>query len=309
MVAAESPTPWRTGAAFQQQLGTSIDIVWSENPIRGALRGLSRSQRVAIVLDRRVNPDQQLEIKLASVPLAAALQKIAENRGLGAALLGSVVYIGPPQAATRIRSLAAQRDEEVRQLHSLAAGRLLHCKRMAWDDFATPRDLLSRLAEEGGITLEGMEQVPHDLWAAGDLPALSWVDRVTLVAIQFDLTFRVAADGRLIQLVSVPQDNLSPQLAKNGLDVPAVAPGGKIGISHLAVQNKPVGAVLEQLAAKLKFELHIDRKALQEAGISLDQRVSIQVENASVDDVLRELLRTTPLGFRHRGTVVEILPK
>ena len=80
-------------------------------------------------------------------------------------------------------------------------------------------------------------------------------------------------------------------------------------ISRLAVKEKPVGSVLEQLAAKLHIELRMDREALQAAGISLDTRVSMEVENATVDDVLRQLLRTTRLTFHHRGNVVEIVPK
>jgi hypothetical protein len=33
------------------------------------------------------------------------------------------------------------------------------------------------------------------------------------------------------------------------------------------------------------------------------------VENATLDDALRGLLRTTPLGYRRHGNVVEIVPK
>jgi hypothetical protein len=75
------------------------------------------------------------------------------------------------------------------------------------------------------------------------------------------------------------------------------------------VREKPLAAVLEQLAVKLNFELRLDRPALRAAGISLDQRVSLEVENATVDDVLRALLRTTPLTYRRHGNLVEVVPR
>ena len=249
------------------------------------------------------------------------------------------------------------REEEVRQLRPAVARRLLHPKRMAWADFASPRDLLKQLAEEGGVELVGGDRVPHDLWAAADLPTLPWVDRVTLIAIQFDLTFRVAPDGRKIELTAVPDTVLLVRSYPSGVNPVSMvarftsrAPGAqvkivgdrvfvrglledheriassstvrsdsprkqpppgtaKLVISRFAVQEKPVGKVLEELAAGLTFELRIDRQALQEAGISLDQRVSVEVKNASLDDALRGLLRTTPLTYRRRGSVVEIVPK
>jgi hypothetical protein len=40
----------------------------------------------------------------------------------------------------------------------------------------------------------------------------------------------------------------------------------------------------------------------------LDQRVSVLVENATVDQLLHELLKSTGLKFQRRQNVVEILP-
>jgi hypothetical protein len=104
----------------------------------------------------------------------------------------------------RLRTLALLRQEDAAGLPEDAEETLSHARPLAWDDFATPRDLLRGLAEASSIRLEGLEQVPHDLWAAADLPALSLVDRFTLVAVQYDLTFRIAADGRSMNLVPVP---------------------------------------------------------------------------------------------------------
>ena len=67
-----------------------------------------------------------------------------------------------------------------------------------------PRELLTHLVEQAGVDLLGGQQVPHDLWAAADLPALTWVDRVTLIVNQFDLTFEVVPGGRSVRLIPVP---------------------------------------------------------------------------------------------------------
>ena len=86
-----------------------------------------------------------------------------------------------------------------------AAKKFFEQKSMAWDDLTTPRELLEKLGSENGIEIAGLEQIPHDLWAAADLPPLELIERLTLIAGQYDLTFEVSADGNRITLVPVPE--------------------------------------------------------------------------------------------------------
>jgi hypothetical protein len=349
---------WLTGAALQKRLADDVDVVWTGNPFRVAVQRLSKAYRVAVLMDRRIDPNQRVDINVASVSLASAIQEIAERRQLAVAQLGPVVYLGPMEAALRLRTLAMLREEEVRQLGPAGSGKFLRRKSLEWPDLATPRDLLEQLAEESGVKIAGMEQVPHDLWAAASLPPLTWIDRVTLITNQFDLTFETSDGGRQIRLTPVPKTVALVRNYPGGSNPAAVArryeslvpdaqvkvvgdrvyvrgrledhdritsplrsvthadrktqspvPGAKVLIRSLTIQEQPVGPVLSQLAAKLKFELRMDRSAIEAAGISLDQRVSMQVENATLDDVLRELLKTTGLTYRHQNGVVEIVPR
>jgi len=348
---------WVTGAALQRQLASPVDIVFGDSPLRQSLSDLSRSQNVAIVTDRRIDPDQRLHVRLTGVPLSEALEEIARERRLGIAQLGPVAYLGPPEPASRIRTLAALRETEARRLGNKAARRFLARASMRWGDFATPRELLAQLAKQAGITIDGLDRVPHDLWAAADLPPMTWIDRVTLIANQFDLTFAIR-DADRIELVAVPnraaivrdypggadpkataerlgallpnaevkvvdqrvsvrarlEDHLritsagrsSPATSKPG---PAATAAASVRISRFAVKDQPLASVLEQLAKKLRFELRLDREALQKAGVSPDHRVSAELENTTLDAILRELLRDTSLDFRHTGNVVEIIPR
>ena len=67
------------------------------------MASLSRAQRVAVLIDRRVDPNQKLDLQLSGVPMDAALQQIADRCGLGVSRLGAVVYLGPPPAADHLR--------------------------------------------------------------------------------------------------------------------------------------------------------------------------------------------------------------
>ncbi|MBN2473884.1 MAG: STN domain-containing protein [Pirellulales bacterium] len=349
------PAQWLAGAALQKQLAQGVDVWWSDNPLRSALDGLSRAQRVAVMIDRRVDPGQRLDLQLKGVPLAAALQQIGEGCGLGVSMFGPVAYFGPPEITSRLRTIAAMRIEEIRGMPPPVQAVFLRPRAMAWDDFATPRELLMQLAKENGLELIGLDRVPHDLWAAADLPPLSLADRLTLIAVQFDLTFRIDSRGSAVELLPVPEsvavvrqypggrqpeataqkyallvpdarikvvgDEIyvkglvedherltSPSHPPRDAEQGSASEVERIRIDKMSVQEIPVGPLLEQLADRLKLDLRIDHAALEAAGLSLERRVSVSIQNATVDELLRAVVQRAGLKYIRRGKVVEISP-
>jgi hypothetical protein len=311
-----------TAAAAGQQLRAPVAVFWSGDPLRRALTQLGAGQGVTVLLDRRVDPEQGVELRVAGAPLEEVLRRVAEAKGLGLAVLGPVVYLGPPHAAALVRPLSQLRSAEAKRLPAQASNALLRLDRLRWDDFATPRALLGRLAQSGGIAVSGLDRVPHDLWAAADLPPLSLVDRLTLIAIQFDLTFEIAPDGASVVLVPIPDDleAVPPGKAAAKTTTPRrtmpahrTAPGRRsVGAAEVRFTQRPtrgpVGVLLVQLAEKLGLELRIDRDAIEAAGISLDQTVSFGVENATADELLEALLAPAGLAFRRTGKVLQVFP-
>ena len=350
-----APSRWLTGTALHGRLDRPASISWKDVPLRESLESLSKTQGVAVLIDRRVDPGGKLTIALDDVPLAEIIGEIAQSRGLGACRLGPVVYFGPPRAAARIRTLAELRRQEAGRLATPMRRKLLKLAPMKWDDFATPRKLLGQLAASGGIEISALEQIPHDLWAAANLPPLSLVDRLTLVVGQFDLTFRISPDGKSVTLVKVPDDVALVRSYPGGQQPQGAAKrwaallpdsqikvvGDKIFVrglledhERIASPHRPqprrvprsggkadsqkrftvreargqLGKMLANLAGWLKLELRIDHRALEQAGISLQQPVSFSVKDATMDELLRAALEPAGLTFHLQGNVLEVVP-
>jgi len=232
--------------------------------------------------------------------------------------LGDIIFFGPRPAAERLPAVAATLTSDIRGLTTAMQRKYLLPKGFAWEDLATPRELLARLGRESELKIGGLERMPHDLWAAADLPPSSLVDRLTLIAIQFDMTFQVSAGGTQLELVALPDMGENPSEGHKRVAAPIAKPKQPaaeppanvkdIRIDRISVKEKPLGPVLKQLAERLHLELRIDQEAIQAAGISLEQRVSVQVENATVDALLLALLKSTRLTFHRHQRVVEIIP-
>lgn len=309
---------WATGPALKRQLAEPVDIYWSNNPLRRAFDSISQAKRTAILIDRRIDPGQKLSVSLKGVPLESALQQIAASRGLELSRLDNVLYLGPAASADRLRAAKAELTADIRQMPKEMQRKLFLRKAIAWDDLSAPRELVERLARENGLKIDRLNLIPHDLWAAADLPPLTLADRLTLIAFQFDLTLKPGTDGKQLDLTPLTVKTAVRPEAKIGVGKSPVQPDKpadarpvdleNLRIDRLVIREKPLGAILEHLAKRLGFELRIDREAIAAAGISLDQRVSIKVENATIDEFLGKLLGDTRLTYHRKGQVVKIMP-
>jgi hypothetical protein len=340
---------WLAGPALRAQLAQPVKLAWSGVPIRKGLADLARSQSVAMLLDRRVDPGLPLDLSLDNVPVELALERIARSQHLGVSWYGPLVYLGPEPAAARLRTLAALRAAEAKSLPAAKRSSFTKTQAWHWDDFAEPRTLVEQLAEEARVDVSGIDKIPHDLWPAADLPPLSWTDRLTLVANEFDLTFRIDDDGRKIELIPVPESvvlersypggrnpqELAERWRREAADAEIKVEGDKVVVrgraeDHealtaakprpqtpaaggtevytLAVRDQPLGPVLEELKQRLGLELHIDEAALKKAEISLDRRVSFNVDKATLDELLAAALKPAGLTFRRRDKAIDIFP-
>jgi hypothetical protein len=312
-VGASDSTAWLTGKPREEQLAEPIGVAWGAAPVRATLDHLARAQRVAVLLDRRVDPSREINLTTDAMPLGSVIGEVARRLGLDVCQYQSVVYLGPPGSATRLKAVATRRHDDARRLPAAAARRVLREKPLRWDDFATPRQVLAELGRSGPVRIEGEDRVPHDLLAAADLPALALVDRLTLLLFQFDLTFEITGDGKGIRIVPLPEDIASMGAPPGRSDQAPPNPDlseppdlTQVRVERMTVESQPLGNVLDQLAKRWKLKLQIDEPSLQRAGKSLDRRVSLRIENATVPELLEALLKPEGLTFRLRDRILEI---
>jgi hypothetical protein len=173
--------------------------------LRDSLRALQQQHRLAIFLDRRVDPSQVLDLDLRDVTLRQALEVIAARKQLGLAWVGSVAYFGPQETGRYLRTLAELRRQDVDKLPAAARKKLRQPSVLTWDHLAIPRDILRGVADQYGVAIENLQRVPHDLWPAGVLSPMTACDQLTLLLVGFGLTFQIDETGNRLQLVPIPK--------------------------------------------------------------------------------------------------------
>ncbi len=317
--AATEPVEWLEGNAFYEQLAEPLGATWSDARLADVAAGLSRTYRTAIVLDRRVDPNQAVTLSVSDRPLIDVLVELARRQKLGLYLLGPIVCLCPADTATGVEAAARARGEEARRLPRSSRRRWSSKASMSWEELGTPAELLLRLAKQGGFEIVNPELLPHDLWAAGNLPKLTLADRLSFILGQFGLTYDISRDAKLIRLVAIPETSAVADWGSVGsaakLRVEKWKAGAKrmqaaarskksrkssgkkvIRIEKFAVEGIELEPLLEQLASQLDLTLELDRKAIESAGISLKQRITVSLERVTPEELFEEVL--SPVGLR-----------
>ena len=330
--------------------------------------GIERAQRVSIVLDRRLDPSSSRSLHVGGETLLRCLQRLAADSDAAATVIGNTAYLGPPGTAAKLRTLVALRRQELFdkrwEIPDSRRTALTHKITFRWRDLDRPADLVGRLAGEYSLAVEGLDEVPHDLWAGAVLPDTSAIEALSLVLAQFDMTFAWIDHGQGVRIEPVPlrvvidkahdpPRGMTPATALSHWkeeipELEARAENGKIIVSGTEellevvdrvrrggrandkmasregikpkplsqqryngkIQNIPASAVLKNLESADKGQLtfEYDRAAFKAAGISLETKVTLELKDAKIEELLKATLDPLGVTFEIHGRTVRLIP-
>lgn len=356
-VSQDERAEYRSGSDFRRELDKPVTVTRSDAELRPMFARLAADRGIAIVIDRRVDPGREIDANLAPSPLLHAIEQIAAQAEAVVSVVGDTVFVGSPESTAKLRTLCVLRAMELDEFGEALGPRdfeLARTHSFAWDDLERPADLLLRVAQRGGLMVEGLELIPHDLWSGGTFVGVTPIEAVSLVLIQFDLTFEWTGAAEGIRLVPAPPQVavtrthavrvIAPATARDLVqerfpDVPveiagrqltatatveqhadiavlsrgddpdedvAVADFGPLARRRftLRVVRQPAGAVLQTLQAN-DVDVQYDAEALAAAGIDLTTKISLDLKQATADELLTALCE--PLGLEYEIQGEQIL--
>jgi len=310
------PSHYRTGHRFTAAVEQPISGSWKGVPLRSILRRVSHESEVSILLDRRVDPEQELRIETGERPLRLAVNEIAQATQLGVTQVGNCLVVAPSTPILRLRTLVALREAELVRKSATSSGLApLRTQKstVAWDDLERPAEIVARIGRQFGVSIVGIEQIPHDLWAGAAIPEATVVEALSLVLNQFDLTFEWLANESGVRLVVVP-DHVSIERSYTLHGKPAAQTlrilhsqiealdartrGNRLVVRGTLEQHEIVAAVIRGSngtpRSKTKPSLPIEKQSfmLQAGGVSLRELfVELKKQGLTIDYDPAELQR------------------
>lgn len=341
--ALAQPTDFFRGQEFQRQMKLPASIFWSQVPLSDAAANLSATRRLAIWVDRRLDPAHSMSFGANSPSLEACLFRLSkERREIDAAWIEGVIYLGPPKSANRFATVHAIHLQSLQKLPSAERGRWLKTRAMDWPRLTSPKTLVAELENQVGRRVVRAEIVPHDLWAAKRLPPLPAFARLELVLAGFDLTFVLQQDGtaKIIPMPKSPRWQKSvylPQKRRAAVEAvlaeaPQVSWEDRDGETFLnaswKVHQQVRRAIYPRRPARrspqIRYTLQADNQPLGQfvttlckqlslqpefsaaAQAKLKQRVSFSVKEADVKTLFTAILNPVELEFELSNKAIEI---
>jgi hypothetical protein len=300
------------GSRPTRGVSATATIHWRDVPLQEAIARLEKLFGEPVFLDRRIDPTQHVALDIQATSIEQVLKAIAPAQKFDMSRIGATVYVGPRDSARRLRALSRTLADEARGLPDNQGAVLLRKRNVAWPRLTEPRGLVESIVKRAGWQVDGAERIPHDLWTAGELRGLTAVEQLTVLLAGFDLTFTLSPVGKTLEIVPLPESLEFAADDELGGEPPATnAPAGPANskqVYSLRVVEKPVGSVVREVARRLNWQVEFDEAAIAAAGRSLEERVSMAVENVDQDKLLEALLTPAGLAFERDGERIKIVP-
>jgi hypothetical protein len=215
LILAAFPSPlsaqgaWKSGRELTRHLEQPTAISTHETPLRDLLNRFEETYELAILLDRRVDPSRPISLSVPRGNIRQVLERTAEAAECGVSFLDDLVYFGPVEATYKLRTLIELRVEDframLREWPPAERSRRLVPRPLMWDDFDSPRQIVTQLAEEYRMELVNPDAIEHDLWAGDFVPPGTLPRGLQVLLVQFDLTFRFDPRNASIELIPIPE--------------------------------------------------------------------------------------------------------
>jgi hypothetical protein len=355
---AIAPEQYLHGSEFTRELDKPLSVSREKAELRPLLERLSGERRIAIVLDRRIDPGLTIDAQLPPATVHASIDEIARRAGAIARVVGNTLMIGPDPNLGQLRTICVLRGLELDEFGDTLGPRrfqLAQTHTAAWDDLERPADLVQRIADRAELSVTGIELVPHDLWGHGVLVGMTAAETISWILSQYHLMFRWTDPGHGIEILpltgniavtkEIPVRRIKPDealrrvqkrfpeletrlegrtLTATGLieqldviaalargDNPDAAPRpvefGKLANRRLTLQvvRQPASAVLNSLI-KNGIDVRIDQAALKAGMIDLSTKVSMDLKQATIAEVMQAICEPAGATFSVDGETVHV---
>jgi len=206
---AIAPEQYLVGSAFVRELDKPLSVSREKAELRPLLERLAAERRIAIVLDRRIDPGTTINAQLPPATVRASIEEIARRVDAIVRVVGNTLIVGPDPNLGQLRTICLLRGLELDEFGDALGGRrfqLAKTQPVTWDDLERPADLVQRIAAMAELNVTGIELLPHDLWSHGTLVGMTAAETLSWVLLQYNLAFRWTDAGRGIEIIPFTGD-------------------------------------------------------------------------------------------------------
>jgi hypothetical protein len=280
-------------------LKRTVRLTWKGLELRSALSS-HPAIRSSVWLDRRIDPQQQVDFSAPEQPLGKSIGELATKINAQAATVSpALVVITPRGQSPRLMGALALTRQNVQKLKGKA--------KTDWNKSAPfklalldePRLTAEQWAKGAGWTIANPNAIPHDLLPEFQGPSMSLAERLQILLFGFNLAYEFSPDDRTLQIVELPEDLRYKETYRPKGDVAKIANDLKKSFPDIEIARRDkaldITASAEDHWAIAPALLPTDRP---QTGVQVkpgEKRFTLQIENQPAGAIVRTI--ATELGL------------
>ncbi len=295
--------------SLSQKLQRQVSVMWQGQELASALQRLARAGEIELWIDRNVDKQKIISVEIADLTFEQAFRDIAQQNGLSITKVKDLIFVGPVATTNRLDDLLKETRRSLRALPSRQRKAWLRSESSQWPRLSQPKQLVTSWLKAANLRIDAADQIPHDLWPEQALPPTALIDRIVLVLASFELTCRIAPDGKSCAVVPLERSTSIAQSRPTTSRQPQRPRRRRAGqretrqVFTLRLENQPLGPVLDRFTQQLELKF-IWPEQLQQS--TQETLVSCDVKAADLDELLRAILAPVKLQHRRDGKRVTI---
>lgn len=281
-----------------------IVATWRATPLAEVAAALGPLLGRPVVVDRRIDPTTPVTLVADGRDAGEVLAELARLSGSEVVVLRESVRLAVPGSRSPLQAAEEARGSELQQATADVRRLLSSRSPAAWPAGSSPGPLISAMAAENGLTIRGLDRLPHDHLRSQSLPPTSLAATLDLLLAGFDLRATITGTG--LEVVPIDPQGVPrrpPQLPAGSRSQPAGSPPATRFTLEAAA---PLEELLTAVATQTGLTLRLDAARLKELGIDPATVVRVQVADVTRDQLLDRLTAPVGLSWTIDGTTLVV---
>ena len=194
-----------TGKKLDRRNVRALSIWWKDAELRDRLTAFSETQDIAIMLDRRVDPSTIVNLGVENRTLEQVFRRISSTAKIGVCRIEDCYYFGPVDATIALPIAMDTLSRQAKKVARRSAVRWTAKRPVRTGPVVETKALIQAIATKHGFVVNGLEELPHDLWYSVSLPPTSVIAQIQLMLAGFDKTFEIDPNAKSITIIDFPK--------------------------------------------------------------------------------------------------------
>ena len=218
----DSEVEWLRGRELDRALLLPRSVDWDNARLGPRLHELSRRQKIAVFIDRRVDPTRRATFTIRDATWEQLVWQLAAEYEVGVCRLDNVYYFGPVDVCRSLPVLFERLKVQMSRDRKEFESDWRRKSDVHWRRLGQPLKLLEQAARRRYISIENPGKLHFDLWDEQHLPKMSFIQQAVLLVVGFDCWLEAREKGRVLYLTDYPQPESGTLTVGNVQDARAV---------------------------------------------------------------------------------------